>query len=167
MCVWYLRVWPLPAWVPARQQMVGSPALRDCLLLLSHFLFYWSGVAVLKAGIRFLRAMLSFLQLLHLRWVICHIVALTCLLVNLLGIGLHHLIDKNSCLVNHCVTSHYSSFCDVQIDRILHTLIIRGPFLLSRTKLMQQRLRSFICAHDVCETEQADCVISKILFSIS
>jgi hypothetical protein len=124
MCVWYLRVWPLSAWVPARQQVVGSLALRDYLLLLSHFLFYWSGVAVLKAGIRFLWVMLSFLWLLHLRWVICHIVALACLLVNLLGIGLHHLIDKNSCLVNHCFTSHYSSFCDVQIDRILHTLII-------------------------------------------
>ena len=121
---WYIMVWPLSAWVPARQQVVGSPALRDYLLLLLHFLFYWSGVAVLKAGIRFLSAMLSFLQLLHLRWVICHIVALACLLVNLLGIGLHHLIDKNSCLVNHCFTSHYSSFCDVQIDRILHTLII-------------------------------------------
>ena len=29
-----------------------------------------------------------------------------------------------SWLVDHCFTSHYSSFCDVQIDRILHTLII-------------------------------------------
>ena len=124
MCVWYLRVWPLSTWVPARQQVVGSPALRDYLLLLSHFLFYWSGVAVLKAGIRFLWVMLSFLWLLHLRWVICHIVALACLLVNLLGIGLHHLIDKNSCLVNRCFTSHYSPLWDVQIDRILHTLMI-------------------------------------------
>ena len=70
MCVWYLKVWPFSAWVPARQQVEGSLALRDYLLLLSHFLFYWSGVAVLKAGIRFLRVMLSFLRLLHLRWVI-------------------------------------------------------------------------------------------------
>ena len=124
MCVWYLRVWPFSTWVPARQQVEGSLALRDYLVLLSYFLFYWSGVAVNKAGIHFLRVMLSFLRLLHLRWVICHIVALACLLVNLLGIGLHHLKDKNSWLVDHCFTSHYSSFCDVQIDRILHTLII-------------------------------------------
>jgi hypothetical protein len=124
MCVWYLKVWPLSTWVPARQQVEGSLALRDYLLLLSYFLFYWSGVAVHEAGMRFLRVMLSFLQLLHLRWVICHIVALACLLVNLLGIGLHHLKDKDSCLVDHCFTSHYSSLWDVQIDRILHTLII-------------------------------------------
>jgi len=122
MCVWYLKVWPSSAWVPARQQAEGSLALRDYLVLLSYFLFYWSGVAVNKAGIHFLRVMLSFLRLLHLRWVICHIVALACLLVNLLGIGLHHLKDKNSWLVDHCFTSLYSSFCDV--DRILHTLIM-------------------------------------------
>ena len=117
-------------YISVKWELLGSCSLYQCwwntdnILLLSHFLFYWNGVAVLKAGIRFLWVMLSFLWLLHLRWVICHIVALACLLVNLLGIGLHHLIDKNSCLVNHCFTSHYSSFCDVQIDRILHTLII-------------------------------------------
>ena len=77
---------------------------------------------VLKAGIHFLRVM-SFLRLLHLRWVICHIVALACLLVDLLGIGLHHLKNENSCLVDHCFTSHYSFLWDVQIDRILHTLV--------------------------------------------
>ena len=116
-------MWPLSAWVPARQQVVGSPALRDYLVLFLYFLFYWSGVVVLKAGIRFLMVMLSFLRLLHLRWVICHIVALACLLVNLFGIGPHRLKDSFSCLVNHCFTSHYSSSWDVQIDRILHTLI--------------------------------------------
>ena len=90
-----------------------------------------------KAGIHFLRVM-SFLRLLHLRWVICHIVALACLLVNLLGIGLHRLKDKISCLVDRYFTSHCSSFWYVQIGRILHTLIIQFfyaqvlvPFVLS------------------------------------
>ena len=123
MCVWYLKVWPFSAWVPASQQVEGLLALRDYLLSLSYFLFYWSRVAVHKAGIRFLRVM-SFLRLLQLRWVICHFVALAFLHVNLFGIGPHRLKDSFSSLVNHCFTSHYSSSWDVQIDRILHTLII-------------------------------------------
>ena len=124
MCVWYLRVWPLSAWVPARQQVVGSPALRDYLVLFLYFLFYWGGVVFYKAGIRFLKVMSSCLRLLHFRGVICHFVALAFLHVNLFGIGPHRLKDSFSSLVNHCFTSHYSSSWDVQIDRILHTLII-------------------------------------------
>ena len=114
MCVWYLKERPLCAWVPTRHQIEGSVALRDYISLLSHVLFHWIGAAVLRAGIRFLRVMLSFLRLLHLRWVRCHIIAL-------LGTGCHRK-DKNSCPVNHCLTSHYSSLWDVQIDRILYTL---------------------------------------------
>ena len=94
MCVWYLRVWPLSAWVPARQQVVGSPALRDYLVLFLYFLFYWSGVVVYKAGIRFLKVMSSCLRLLHFRWVICHFVALACLHVDLFGVEPHHLKDS-------------------------------------------------------------------------
>ena len=124
MCVWYLKVWPFSTWVPARQQVEGSLALRDYLVLFLYFLFYWSGVVVYKAGIRFLKVMSSCLRLLHFRWVICHFVALACLHVNLFGIRPHHLKDSFFCLDNHCFTSHYSSSWDVQIDRILHTLII-------------------------------------------
>ena len=54
----------------------------------------------------------------------CRFVALAFLHVNLFGIGPHRLKDSFSSLVNHCFTSHYSSSWDVQIDRILHTLII-------------------------------------------
>ena len=93
MCVWYLRVWPLSAWVPARQQVVGSPALRDYLVLFLYFLFYWGGVVFYKAGIRFLKVMSSCLRLLHFRWVICHFVALACLHVDLFGVEPHHLKD--------------------------------------------------------------------------
>ena len=104
-------------------------ALRDYLILFLYFLFYWSGVVVYKAGIRFLKVMSSCLRLLHFRWVICHFVALACLHVNLFGIGPHHLKDSFFCLDNHCFTSHYSSSWDVRIYRILHTLIMLASIM--------------------------------------
>ena len=57
-------------------------------------------------------------------WDICNFIALACLHVNLFGIRPHRLKDSFSYLVNHCFTSHYSSSWDVQIDSILHTLIL-------------------------------------------
>ena len=122
-------MWPFSAWVPARQQVVGSHALRDYLFLFLYFLFYWSGVVFYKAGIRFLKVLSSCLWLLHFRMVMCHFVALAFLHVNLFGIGPHRLKDSFSSLVNHCFTSHYSSSWDVQIDRILHTLITFADWL--------------------------------------
>ena len=123
MCVWYLKLWPLCAWVPARQQVEGSLALRNWLVISFILFFYWNGVLLYKTWFRFLKLMLSCLRQLHFRWVMCHFVALACLHVNLFGIGPHRLKDLFSCLVNNCFTSHYSSLWDVQIDRYLHTLI--------------------------------------------
>ena len=111
MCVWYLRVWPLSAWVPARQQVVGSPALRDYLVLFLYFLFYWSGVVFYKAWIRFLKVMSSCLRQLHFRWVICHFVALACLHIDLFGVEPPHLKDSFfPCLVHHCLTPWSNQF---------------------------------------------------------
>ena len=55
--------------------------------------------------------------------------------------------DKISWLVDHCFTSHYSSFCDVQIDLILHTLII----LLYFNKVFINRL----CAFDILKSSRS------------
>ena len=124
MCVWYLKVWPLSTWVPARQQVVGSPTLRDYLVLL--LIFFFIGV-----GLWFTR-----MEFVSWRW--CRLVFDFYILdgsyVTLLPWPVFPLICLRSDLIawkiRFPVLSITASlhiihpYADVQIDRVFQTLII-------------------------------------------
>ena len=128
MCVWYLKVWPLSTWVPARQQVVGSPTLRDYLVLL--LIFFFIGV-----GLWFTR-----MEFVSWRW--CRLVFDFYILdgsyVTLLPWPVFPLICLRSDLIawkiRFPVLSITASlhiihpYADVQIDRVFQTLIKVLPF---------------------------------------
>ena len=128
MCVWYLKVWPLSTWVPARQQVVGSPTLRDYLVLL--LIFFFIGVE------------LWFTRMEFVSWRWCRLVFDFYILdgsyVTLLPWPVFPLICLRSDLIawkiRFPVLSITASlhiihpYADVQIDRVFQTLIKVWPF---------------------------------------